>query len=80
MEAELDKRIGCDFKRIPDVLKRLHMHKEELENKAGYLLITMKRYCIVFFFFVLGETFPPPKCKWVKLWVRSTVSEICDCA
>ncbi|XP_065905193.1 RAD50-interacting protein 1-like isoform X2 [Dysidea avara] len=33
MEAELDKRIGCDFKRIPDVLKRLHMHKEELENK-----------------------------------------------
>lgn len=34
MEAELDKVIGCDFKRIPDVLKRLHAHKESLVNKV----------------------------------------------
>ena len=38
MEAELDKIIGCDFKRIPDVLKRLHVHKNELENKVGYYI------------------------------------------
>ena len=34
MEAELDKVIGCDFKRIPDVLKRLNAHKESLVNKV----------------------------------------------
>ena len=36
MEAKLDEVIGCDFKRIPDVLKRLHAHKESLVNKVWY--------------------------------------------
>ena len=67
MEAELDKMIGCDIKRIPDVLKRLHAHKESLVDKV----LLLKSY--------IRNNFPKATSTLFlnKLYAKSDVS-VCD--